>query len=226
MSTRTNFILYFIFIFPLISIGQSLLKTNEQNQNPKTLAYIIGVSNYRHIDSLNYAKIDAEKFIEFLEGQKNYNQFEIYDFLDSSALRSKLYDALNSLKDTTKIKSGDRLIFYFSGHGDMEYFTNNAFLLAYDCPKDNYFNGGIHLDVLHDMIESLARRDIEVILYLDACRSGEIINSKSNHKPISSYYLNFLEHHNLTVIFMSCKPKESSLEGMKYGNGRGTYSGV
>src|SRR5690606_35319308 len=86
-------------------------------------------------------------------------------------------DAISIL--ARKAKAGDRIYFFFAGHGDMEDLTQseNGLLLLYNSPNGNYF--GMNDDVLEILdfkryLSPLAQRGIEMIFIVDACHAGNL----------------------------------------------------
>jgi WD40 repeat protein/energy-coupling factor transporter ATP-binding protein EcfA2 len=80
----------------------------------RNLACVIGVNTYRNgISSLQNAVNDAKRLIEILRDQHGYY---VWDCLDESASLDNIHELLSKTL-LQEIKSNDRLLFYFAGHG-------------------------------------------------------------------------------------------------------------
>src|SRR5688572_1645873 len=105
------------------------------NQTGETWAVIVGVSNYQNITKLNFADKDAKAFNDYLlDPLVNVKPSNVKLLLNDQARAAEIYGALEWLQQS--VKENDRVIFYFSGHGDVEKKTihQNGFLLAHDAP--------------------------------------------------------------------------------------------
>ena len=96
-----------------------------------TYAIIIGLSKYKEVPSLQFAHKDAQAFEDFLlsEAGGKVPRTNIETFLNENASRNNVADAISIM--ARKAKPGDRLYFFFAGHGDMEDLTQieNGLLL-------------------------------------------------------------------------------------------------
>ena len=150
--------LYLISLFLLsLSIGGNSQIVNERGiptnttktvTGGTTYAIIVGISNYKNVTPLQFADRDAKAFEEFLLSQSGgvVPSANIEIFLNDKATRTNVGDAISVI--ARKAKPGDRVYFYFAGHGDMEDLTQveNGLLLLYNSPNGNYF--GMNDDVL------------------------------------------------------------------------------
>ncbi len=192
-----------------------------QNQ---TRALIIGISDYRDslIGDLRFANKDAEIFANYLQSEEGGNlpNSNILRMTNQEATLGAIDNALDWLiKETQK---GDKVIIYFSGHGDVEKRTlwQRGYLLAHDTPANNYRNNAIRVEELDEIIKTLSvGNEAKVIVILDACRSGKLatagpsLTAEQLEKQVEN-----------EVRILSCKPDQKSLEGEMWGNGRGLFS--
>jgi len=113
-----------------------------------TYAIIIGISKYKNVTPLQYADRDAAAFENLLLSNAGGKvpEANIEIFLNDKATRTYVGDAISEV--ARKAKPGDRVYFFFAGHGDMEDLTQveNGLLLLYNSPNGNYF--GMNDDVL------------------------------------------------------------------------------
>ncbi len=117
---------------------RGLKKTGDSSiQKGNTYAIIIGISQYKAVPSLQFAHKDAQAFEDFLlsEAGGKISRINIETFLNENATRNNVADAISII--ARKAKPGDRVYFFFAGHGDMEDLTQieNGLLLLYNCPK-------------------------------------------------------------------------------------------
>lgn len=214
-------------LFPAPTFSQNpkgAITTNEQVVGTgKTRALVIGISRYQFIDSLQYADTDAEVFAEYLRSSSFWN----IDKEDITLLvndKAKYGDLTVQLQQTAlQCKPGDNLLFYFSGHGDVETNTlfNRGFLLAQDTYSSNYMANGLRVDDLKDLFVTLLTNNVKVIVITDACRSGKLSGGMKGAEftaaAIKSIWRN-------EIKILSSQPGQLSYEDRKWGNGRGVFS--
>src|ERR1019366_9687877 len=133
-------LLFAINAFSQNTKGLSVPKAAENNVSGKTYALIVGVSKYKNpaIPSLQYADKDAEAFCNYLE-ESGVDSNDINLMLNENATFINVMQSLDAICND-KAKKGDKVFFYFSGHGDVEsrVITNDGYLLPYDAPKMVY----------------------------------------------------------------------------------------
>lgn len=80
----------------------------------RNLAFVIGINNYRNgISPLHNAVNDAKKLVEILRENHGY---QVWVCLDEIATLKNLNDLFEKTLNQ-EVKSDDRLLFYFAGHG-------------------------------------------------------------------------------------------------------------
>ncbi len=189
----------------------------------KTRALIIGISKYQYIDSLQYADRDAQVFAEYLKS----NSFWHVGKDDITLLvndKAKNGDLITQLARIAKASNpGDNLLFYFSGHGDVETITqfNNGFLLAYDTYTNNYIAGALPISFLKELFVTLLNKNVKVLLVTDACRSGKLAGGMKGAEFAATAISNMWKNE---IKILSSQPGQLSFEGTKWGNGRGVFS--
>ena len=191
-----------------------------------TYAIIIGISNYKNVSALQYADKDAQAFENYLlsDAGGKILQENIETFLNANATRPNIGDAISIL--ARKAKPGDRIYFFFAGHGDMEDLTQieNGLLLLYNSPNGNYF--GMNDDVLEILnlkryLSPLAQKGIEMIFIIDACHSG---NLKGGVEGMQQTAAAMSAAWGKEYKILSCQPNQLSLESAEWGGGRGLFS--
>jgi tetratricopeptide (TPR) repeat protein len=191
-----------------------------------TYAIIIGLSNYKNVDDLQFADKDATSFENFLLSPAGGNvpKINIETFLNENAIRTNVGDAISVV--ARKVKPGDRVYFFFAGHGDMEDLTQieNGLLLLHNSPNGNYF--GMNDDVLEILdlkryLSPLAQRGVEMIFIVDACHSG---NLKGGVEGVQQTASALTAAWGKEYKILSCQPNQLSLESAEWGGGRGLFS--
>lgn len=222
-----SFFLLAFFTFSLVSSSQAPkgFKFDEKNATTggKTRALIIGISKYEYVDTLQYADRDANMFADYLR-QNNFWSINKDDITVLVNDKAKYGDLTVQLQKIAMIsKPGDNLLFYFSGHGDVETQTlfNRGYLLAYDTYSSNYMANGLRVDDLKDLFVTLLTNNIKVIVITDACRSGKLAGGLKGAEftatAISSMWKN-------EIKILSSQPGQLSYEDKKWGKGRGVFS--
>jgi hypothetical protein len=185
-------------------------------------AVIIGISQYQHLDSLQFAHRDAAAFAEFLKTQ-NVPDENIKLFINQDATRFNIVDELYNL--SLKLKKGDTFYFYFTGHGDLEAKIGyeNSLLLLYPSLRKNYFQGNEYLQLseLRTWFGELTKKGVEVVFIADACHSGGLIGGKEG---LDKTQRALQESWQGITKILSSQANEFSLEGKQWGGGRGIFS--
>ncbi len=227
LPARNRLLLFLLSFYCITASSQEPkgLKPAEQTviSTGKTRALVIGISDYLYIDKLNYAHRDAEIFASYLAGNKYWKakSSDITLLINEQAKRGTILAELQRIAILSK--PGDNLVFYFSGHGDVETITmfNKGYLLAYDTYSNNYMAGGVSVNDLKDVFVTLTSNNVKVIVITDACRSGKLAGgvkgtefTATSLKPIW----------NNEIKILSSQPGQLSQEGKQWGDGRGVFS--
>lgn len=134
-------------LFTIVLFLGCILGANAQ----KTYALIAGVSSYQNSQmDLSYTTVDAKSLVKVLKAQNYVTALVTSKYANTANLRKKL----NALARAAK--SGDRILFYFSGHGAPGCF----------CAYDGNFD---YKEVVSILSQSKAK---EIYCIVDACHSG------------------------------------------------------
>lgn len=181
-----------------------------------TYAVIVGVSNYQRFSfgkgDLRYSSRDAQLFYNYMVspngGKIPINQTIL--LIDEQASKSSILEALNIFEKADK---EDRVIFFFSGHGDAGKF------LPYD--TDGYSPMLTHKELKKAFRLSKASSKICIA---DACFAGSIRNqdfSYTQHHQIDT--MNHLNSERNVLLFLACLPNQISVEYKELQQGVFTY---
>lgn len=190
-------------------------------------AMVIGISNYKYLNPLNYADADAQLFADFLRSKAGGSiKEENLILLKNDSASSGNFKA-NFTKIYNKVKKGDKFIFYFAGHGDAAADTsiNEYYLLLQDCFPGNdanhYLTGDYTIDVmrLKNRIGSLSKRGAEVMLILDACRTNELVSGHASYS-----FSTVAEKREGEIMMYATGRGQVSIESPLIGNGHGLFT--
>jgi len=221
-------IIFIALSFPLFAQtkGVSNIQSGQTQMGKNVRAIIVGVSSYKNIQKLQYAHSDAYSFYKYLISPAggNVDSNNIILLLNDKATAGKIYAALEEMLEMAK--EGDEVIFYFSGHGDLETKTirQNGFLLCYDAPIAAYMTGGtIGINYLQDYLLTFVEKNkCKVLLITDACRSGKLAGGVEGAKMTAAALQE--QWQNVTKV-LSSQAGELSYEDKKWGaNGGGVFT--
>lgn len=201
---------------------------NALHTQHSTYAVVVGISDYQDpaIPDLRYADKDAEAFAMYLRsdagGKLDNDHLKL--LLNKDATVAQFAIALDWLLEV--VKENDKVIIYFSGHGDVEKktLTQPGFLLCWDAPARVYMAGGAFaLPMLQEVISTLSiQNKAKVIVIADACRSGNLAGSSIGGSQATA--ANLAKQFANEIKILSCQPNEYSIEGEQWGGGRGAFS--
>lgn len=141
-------------------------------------AVIVGVNEYIYSDQdLRKAVSDAQTFARFARTHLGFKQDQIITLYDEAATKPAIYETLVN-RVIRETEPGDRVLFYFSGHGARVPDTNSD----EDDQRDEVLvladsggpisNGRLSDDELRVIFETIPNR--RVLIVVDACHSGTI----------------------------------------------------
>jgi tetratricopeptide (TPR) repeat protein len=207
-------ILIFIILVSKTSFSQS-------NNPPGTnYALVIGISSYPNLSQqLLYADDDAELFYDFLRTEGVCYKKNIYKLIDSFANRAAIYGKLETL--LRNVKEKDKVFIYFAGHGDVETELDAGYLLPYDCYRNNYAVTAIDLIKLDQYVTAIIKKKAEVVIIIDACKSGSLAGELSG---ASSTMTAITNRFNNSIKLLSCQPNQLSQEKKYIDGGHGIFT--
>lgn len=228
-------LLVLLLLWPFLVFGQieksvtSIQPMASAARAGATYAVVVGISDYQdpEIPDLQFADKDAEAFANFLHSSAggSLDAAHLTLLTNNQATGGNMMKVLDELPK--KVKEGDQVIIYFSGHGDVEtrYFDEQGYLLCYDCNSKVYQMGGaFRLSDLNGIITKLSvENKAKVLVITDACHAGKLSGSQIGGSQITNNMLMKRKYYN-EIRMLSCDPFEFSLEGAQWGSGRGCFS--
>ncbi len=208
--------------------GINQLPTANRQLPTSTYAVVVGISDYQDpgIPDLRFADKDAEAFAGYLRSNAggNLDNDHLKVLINEHATLAQFAIQLDWLLENAK--ENDKVIIYFSGHGDVEKktLTQPGFLLCWDAPAQVYMSGGAFaLPMLQEVVSTLSvQNKSKVIIITDACRSGKLSGSSINGNQLTN--ANLAKQYANEIKILSCQPNEYSIEGEQWGGGRGAFS--
>jgi formylglycine-generating enzyme required for sulfatase activity len=156
-----------------------------------SFAVIIGISKYQHLPKdkwLNYADKDAADLREVLVRSYGFLPENVTVLLNEQAIKANIEAALSALADINRLHHDDRILVFFSGHGQTVKRANGGdigFLIPYDANVnlaqiDNpqpYLDTCIKMQQVWDYLDlSPAKHSL---LLVDACFGGLLASGKA-----------------------------------------------
>jgi len=139
---------------------------------------IIGIDQYTHVAKLDNAVRDAQSVRDVLLEKYCFEPPFLHEFYNEQATRKALINGLKSL--IQPIQAEDSLIIYFSGHGHYDEEIEEGYLIPVKAEMEE-IDTYISYDFLQKVIKKIKAR--HVLLIVDSCYSGAIIERNRNMKP-------------------------------------------
>jgi formylglycine-generating enzyme len=222
----------------LVAQERGMSKSESLTESPyqKSWALLIGINKYPELPSqyqLSYAVNDVNDMKKVLLEQYQFPADNIITLTDKQATKQKINDAMGQLTDKNKIKPDDRVLVYFSGHGQTVPLQNSGemgYLLPYDAKVDindasnpsSYYTTCIGMDELRRLSQIIPAK--HVLFLVDTCYSGLAINSsRSGLQTTVSNYLQKISSLKSRQIITAGLKGEESIEKPEWGHGAFTY---
>ena len=196
-------------------------------------ALLIGVNEYPHLPKdkwLDYALNDVNALKEVLTTCYGFAPENVKVLTNAKATKENIMKALYALADSKKVKQDDRILVYFSGHGQTVKISAGemGFILPSDAKVDlddfdnatPFLGSCIKMEHVWDALESTPAK--HALFLADSCYSGLAVKVKSAAKIPHSVLLALTAHRAMQVITAGRKG-EQSVELSRYGHGVFTY---
>lgn len=142
-------------------------------------ALLVGIDEYQNASTLKGSKQDVKDMWQLLKSVWGFQSHQIRTLTDAQATRNAILNAFDNwlIKGSRR---GDRVLFYFSGHGSHTNDRNGDESDGYDeilLPVD-FPHTMITDDEINARLQRLKGRQVMVVI--DACHSGTITRSIAN----------------------------------------------
>lgn len=228
MNLTTFKSIFFTCCISLIGLPSTYSQLFEDdNPSGKTLALVIGISDYQHISNLKYADKDAEDFANFLTAPKTglgLPKQNVKLFTNKDATSSAiLYQGLRWLEE--ELSPGDQAYIFFSGHGKVtnleakKAFLKNGYLLTHESQVEKYETSALKMENFLQEFHLIAtNKEATVRVIMDICHAG--VGMKSGGVLSEIQKVGELENQ---VVVASCLLDQKSYEYEALKNGVFTY---
>jgi len=185
-------------------------------------AICVGIDRYDNLQSLQYAKRDAEALREFFEKEAGFDKVYFFaedappiptDFgepMHSTPSGGTLRRFLRVRFEQKFLKPSDNFWFFFAGHGRRE--KDRDYIMPIDADPGNVEETAIPVGYVTERLRRCGADN--VILLLDACRN----EGARDGQGIGA------EVHSGVVTIASCSPSERSYEIAELQHGAFTYT--
>ena len=172
---------------------------------PSLHLFAVGVSDYASpsLPKLGYAAKDAADFVQTIRS----SDVSMYDRIvspviltDASATRANIERGLADL--TRQVGQDDVVMLFFSGHGVLD--GEDAYFMSVDADGADPYTG-VDFSLIRKNMAKMKDKKCRVLIFMDACYSGAMFNTKSNLKSIT-----FAEHD--IIGFYSSTASQTSAE--------------
>ncbi len=197
-------------------------------------ALLIGVNKYPGLPTdrqLDYAVADVDAMKKTLMDSYGWDESRITVLKDEKATKAEILKGLNALTDNITVVREDRLIVYFSGHGQTVALPNGGevgFIIPHDAKVDlaNFTNARpysescIKMEEIWDILRLSPAKHI--LFIADSCYSGLAVKDRSI--AISPQALAALTKEAALHAMAAGKRNQVSVELADKGHGAFTYS--
>ncbi|MBN2090702.1 caspase family protein [candidate division KSB1 bacterium] len=144
-------------------------------ENTKTWGVFIGINTYNQnkngYNFLPHAVIDAESMKKLFVEEFKIPAERVFLLLNADATKKNIENLLGD-KLPKLLAENDRLIIYFSGHGETHTTATNeyGYLIPFDGEKKNLYSTCLSMNQIADFSNLIAAR--QILFIIDACYSG------------------------------------------------------
>ena len=154
-----------------------------------TYALLIGIDAYQHVPKLQYAVSDVNALKEVLVARYGFPVANVAVLTDGRATKEGIMAALGALADTRRLTRDDRVLIYFSGHGQTVRLPLGGGETGYLIPCDAnidlndlqnpapYVTSCIPMNTVWEALAQCPAK--HVLLIADACYSGLFARSRA-----------------------------------------------
>ena len=211
-------------------VGKAELTIVRAKSKGLVWAVVIGVSEYQHVDGLQYAAEDAKAFFEYLVAKKVASS-NILLILNKEATLSNIKSFLG-----TKLKAysgaSDTVIIYYAGHGAAEPDTESLdgdgfekYLLPYDADLNDLYSTALPMREIINIFNRI--QSDRLIFIADTCFSGasggRTVLANRYRAPLNEGYLNRVSKGKGRIVLAACRANELSIESRALKHGVFTY---
>ncbi len=222
-------------LFSLLLFSSEAAQEESESFYHESWALLVGINKYPNLPpefQLNYAVNDAEEFAKLLSEEFGFLKENIKVLKDKDATKENILYHLSNLADTKRIAKEDRVLIFFSGHGQTISLPTGGemgFLIPYDAKVDmqdvenpaQYSRTCIGMDVLKSHSALIPAK--HVLFLIDACYSGLAVGSSKGFDFKTPGLLQKVSKLPVRHIITAGRRNEQALENSTWGHGAFTY---
>ena len=177
-------------------------------------AIIVGVSDYKYVNDLNYCDDDAIGLYNQIA--PSWGVDHVMLFIDANATKSNIHDAIFDWLSPAE-NASDTVLFFFSGHGghgtDVDPIDETDGQDEYICPYDSLSTSWAN-DIRDDEFDQWMGilDSSKIVVILDTCFSGGFISSAATEGVASSKAI-LTDVNSKLSSFNDCFAKDISKSG-------------
>ena len=150
-------------------IPQLLKKSKSTKTDNTKWLFIVGIEDYEYTDSVKYSANSAKEFKAVIKKRLGIPEKNIRTLINRGATGSKIDYKLKDI--LRRVKSGDTIYFYYSGHGIPAPSQNNApYMLAQDMNPAYLTDERFKLQNIYKQLSG--SKASKVVAFIDSCFSG------------------------------------------------------
>jgi TPR repeat protein len=152
------------------NIALLLKETKQKKVSDTKYLIVIGAENYEYTDNIVYSQHTAQMFLEVAQKTLGISQSNTLDLTSENASMSRIQMEMNKL--LRRVKNGDTIYFYYSGHGiPVATQKNEPYILPIDVEPE--FISEAPFFKLQNIYKTLAdSKASKVVAFIDSCFSG------------------------------------------------------
>ena len=152
----------------------------------KSYAVVIGINHYEKVPALEFAVEDAKAIRKRIE-ETGFDQVTM--ILDNEATQRRILSDLFQYLPQ-KIRSNDRLLFYFAGHGETEEHPGGGkrgYILPVDADSSDLAGTAISMEQLRSLSSLIPAKHI--LFAMDSCYSGLGLSRSTGSSAVATGFL-------------------------------------
>ena len=156
-------------------ISKLLKKSKAKQESNKKWLFIVGIENYEFTNSVKYSSQSAKDFKAVMKKRLGIPEKNVRTLINREATSAKINYKLKDM--LRRVKKGDTVYFYYSGHGIPVPSKNNApYLLAQDMNPAYIDDDRFKLQNIYKALSN--SKATKVVTFIDSCFSGGTDNQQ------------------------------------------------
>lgn len=156
-------------------IPKLLKKSKPHNKDNKKWLFIIGIEHYEYTNSVPYSTNSAKEFKAVMKKRLGIPEKNIRTLINEGATSAQIDFRLKDM--LRRVKKGDTIYFYYSGHGIPAPSQNNTpYMLAEDMNPAYLTDARFKLQTIYKALSN--SKASKVIAFIDSCFSGGTDNQQ------------------------------------------------